>query len=245
MRILLSCWFDLPGTEYGRLARVLEYSARRHLAGWEVRVEKIDLPGRDLWAGRSASDVTNTHKLDWWSDRFREITAGDEVLLIDADTMILRGLDDVWGRAFDFAYTTKDRLRSPYPLNAGVVFARATAGARLFIDTWQETNRSMIADRTLHATWRRLFGGMNQAALGKLLTDGHADKHAVHLETLPCVEWNCEDTSWQAFMATTRIVHVKSALHRAVLGQGGAHRVQKLVRMWRQLEREARALGVA
>lgn len=237
---LRACYFDPPGCQYARLARVLLYTARQHCAAWDVAVERIE--PEKMAGARSASDWANTQKLEWWARQVQAAPEGARILLIDADTMILRALDDVWALEFDLAYTEREKGGSPsYPFNAGVIFLRATPTARAFFELWREENRRMFADKAYHAKWHQRFGGMNQAALGKLLNDRAAERLGARLERLPCSEWNCEDSSWHRYApGRTRIVHVKSALHRAALGTAGStFRVRPLALVWRALERQA------
>lgn len=68
----------------------------------------------------------------------------------------------------------------------------------------------------------------------------------VNLIGIPCREWNCEDSAWNAFdPGRTRIVHVKSALRRALFDRTAEDMarpgVARLVEMWRGLEAETMA----
>jgi len=229
-RTLISCWFDGDARHYGRLARVLEFSARMHCHGWDVRVVEMPSP-----AGVGAY-VANTAKLDWWAARILEMPDVSECLLVDSDAVILRGLDDVWDREFDVAYTARPS-GSRLPLNAGVVFVRATSAGKGFVAGWAAENRAMMADQERHAPWRRAFGGINQAALGRVLSGDHGAR----VLSLPCAEWNCEDSTWGAFdESVTRIVHVKGRLRLAALGMAPAlPRLRRLVGVWRRVERES------
>lgn len=236
---LFSCYFDGKdgSTQWPRLARVLAYTAAGHCANWERSIVAIS-PDRVDRVHRSAtrSHVHNTQKLDVWAARVRDAADGQALLLIDADTVILRPLDDVWDRPFDLAYTVRAGCR--FPFNCGVMFLRASDVTRRLMDAWADENRRQIADEGRHKNWTRRFGGINQAAFGALLaTDASAD---VQLLELPCAEWNCEDHSWPSFNpALTRILHVKSALRRAVFGMSGEQALRDLRRLWRDLEREA------
>lgn len=238
---LVSCYFG--DEDWDRMARVLEYSARQHCAGWDVAVSRVDPP--PLTHALAAGKVSNTRKLDHWADRmWCEWCASDggQVLLIDADTMILGPLDSVWSEEFDIAYTAKDA--GPFPLNAGVIFLRASDRTRAFMLRWRDENRRMLAEPAYHEPWYRRYGGLNQAALGKLLTEGAAADLGVRVAQLPCSIWNCENTTWSSFDSATRIVHLKNGLRLAALAKGaGSARLMPLVRLWRGLERQALAAG--
>lgn len=236
---LVSTWFG-ENAQYERMARVLEFSARRHCPGWSIEVRREAPPPRTSPLG-VPSHAHNTMKMDTWAEAVAASADGDRVLLIDADTFLLRSLDDVWALDFDMAYTVKKQVR--FPFNSGVVFLRIGPPARRFAEAWHRENARLLAAPREHQRWRERFGGINQAALGAMLTSGLVTDLGLRLAQLPCAEWNCEDSSWGEFdPAVTRIVHVKSALRRAVFGLGPASiRMRQLTRLWKLLEREALA----
>lgn len=217
-----------------RLARVLRSSAAQHCPDWRVTIAQLP-PGPQLSV--AAGLAANTYKLDHWCALVEQAPDGDGLLLIDADTMILRPLDPIWDVPFDLAYTTKPTTR--FPFNAGVIFVRVSEPARTFMRAWRDENRRLLRDQAALRIWRRQYGGMNQAALGSVLTTPHAK--AITIRQVPCVEWNCEDATWAAFdPAITRIVHVKSTLRRAVLGFAPAQKpLLPLIAQWRACERAA------
>ncbi len=219
-----------------RLAHVLAYTAAQHCPEWDVQIRTVTPPAMTSALGVS-SHVHNTQKMDLWFDAVAAAADGDRLLLIDADTVILRSLDDVWAEPFDFGYTIKP---SRFPFNSGVVFLRISPAVRFFMLTWRNENRRMLKDPHHHQTWRRQYGGINQAALGSVLKQGKASKLTVR--ALPCVEWNCEDSSWPQFdPAVTRILHIKSALRRAVFNILPSPALTPLVKRWRDLEQQALA----
>jgi hypothetical protein len=233
---LISCYFGKgAGDQWPRLARVLAHTAAEHCPGWDVDITRITPPPMKSAIGR-ISHVHNTQKMECWAQAVLNAPAGAQVLLIDADTMILRSIDDVWDQPFDMAYTTKP---SRFPFNSGVVFFRVSPAVREFVERWRAENRRMLGDGKHHQVWRSKYGGINQAALGYML-DSDIAAH-LQLVKLPCLEWNCEDSSWSQFdPAVTRIVHVKSALRRAVFRIGPTPtKLRPLMKRWRQLEEAA------
>jgi len=216
------------GGMYQRLAMVLESSAKRHLPGWEVRVERItEVPLQP--ASGNPSHGWNTLKLEWWRDMVRGAPDGARLLLIDGDTAILKPLDSVWRLSFDIAYTVRER---GLPLNGGVIFLRVSKKTRAFMETWWEINSKFFHSDLKHAPWRAKYAGINQAALGCLL---ETVAHGCALERLPCREWNC--CQWQWLDCSTRIIHVKSVLRRAVFGvEAPRTGMQPMINLWRGLE---------
>lgn len=213
-----------------RLARVLKRSAERHCPGWSVRVATL-LP-RDIRDGNGPRTYTsNTQKLDRWAEIVASAPDGDEILLIDTDTVILRSLDDIWGRSFDVAYTEAAR----FPINGGVVFVRVSSRSREFMAAWAAENRRLLFDNTPRPTWRKAYGGINQASFCLLRESGRV---SADLMSLPCAEWNCEDSTWSQFdPAVTRILHVKSALRLSCIGPMVQDQFRPLVAAWRSAER--------
>lgn len=229
--ILYSCHFG--GGQFAELARVLRVTADRHCPHWDRRIDAI--AGHQL---RSAHDAyaDNTHKLDQWNAFIQSQPDGARVLLIDADTAIVRPLDCVWNWPFDVAYTIRP---SSYklPLNGGVVFVYVNDRSKAFMANWAAVNRQMVSDRALHSKWRKKFGGINQASFGCVRDQAPT----VRFWMLPCVEWNCEDSSWPDFSPeVTRILHVKSLLRRCVFNlTGSTGSVKAAAKYWRALQQES------
>ncbi len=242
MRLARSVFFCEPGPHgdmYRRLARVHEYTAKKHCAGWDVSVDEIPDPGRGPIEARQ-SFVWNTEKLREWRAFVLTADDGDELLLADADTAVLRPLDPVWDHSFDVAYTVRER---GLPLNGGIVFVRVSAASRQFFDAWWDANLLLFNDPVEHAPWRSKYAGMNQASFGYVL---EKVDHDAKLIKLPCQEWNC--VQWTGFDQGTRVLHVKSGLRRATFGllkkeERPRPHAQRLIALWHKLEKEALAHG--
>jgi hypothetical protein len=235
-RRLVSCWFGGGGAgdQWPRMARVLAASATAHCPGWSIEVRSI-VPGK-VSGAITSSYAANTQKLDYWVSVVAAAPDGAEIVLLDADTMVMGPLDAVWDRIFDLAYTRRAPSH-PFPINAGVIFVRANARSRAFLTRWRDENRRMLTDHQRHHTWRKQYGGINQAALGCVLQAGG---HAAELLELPCNVWNCEDSTWASFSDATRIVHLKSDLRRALfLGASGTPCLVRIAQIWRDWERRA------
>lgn len=223
--------------QWARLSRVLRLTAARHCAGWAVHLDTIQ-PRPLRSALNNASHVANAQKMEHWYALVSAAPDGARLLLIDTDTMILRPLDDLWDRPFDFAYTTKV---SRFPFNSGVVAFRASDRVRRFVAAWRDENLRMLEDRVHHQVWRKKYGGINQAALGHMLEQGlHRE---LQVAELPCLEWNCEDAHWDLFdPAVTRIVHLKSGLRQVIFFQHpGKPSTHRLAKLWKGLEQQALA----
>jgi hypothetical protein len=209
---LEACYFGDHGSDvWRRMAAVLEATALEQCKGWQVNVRRVE-PERRVSALGVDSHARNTEKMDEWHRIVMGSADGDRVLLIDTDTFIVKPLDDVWSLEFDLAYTTKP---SRFPFNSGVVFLRISDRVRGFVEDWRNENIRMLGDRRYHVPWRAKYGGINQAALGAILDRNGL--HGLDVRQLPCAEWNCEDSSWWSTgPEKARIVHVKSALRKAI-----------------------------
>ena len=252
-------YFTEGATEtWTRLVRVLEHSVHAHCPSWTLDVAELPPSAAYSPMGRQG-DVANTRKLDAWADAVSAAAEGDRVLLLDADTLIRRPLDDVWSLPFDLAYTTKGK-DSRYPFNGGVIFLRVSPATRAFVERWRDVNRFFLSPEGSkeHQVWLPPFGGINQSALGMLFTQpDHAwpeqfrgYRHELDVLRLPCLEWNCEDEHWDAFDPdVTRIVHVKSGLQKATLSREAVGRqFSTLVSEWRAqeeaMQRETRTRAI-
>jgi hypothetical protein len=221
---------------YRRLAHVLDYSARKHLRGWEVNVEKIE-PPPTLSALQNPSHDWNTGKLDFWWQRTMEAPSGAQVLLIDGDMLIRRPLDDVWDLDFEMAYTYRDG-GSRLPFNGGVVFLRISDKTRDFVTRWRDVNARFLRNKLEHKNWRLKYAGINQASFGCLLEKGTGLSKVTKLR---CSEWNlCE---WERHdPAAARILHIKSSLRvrlftQALRGSAGRHS-KWIIAAWEAEEKE-------
>lgn len=236
-----SLWFGEG--KYRRMANVFRATAEQHCSGWDLNLRWVD--ELDLPAHRSANKghVANTQKLEAWNDIVQAAPDGARILLIDADTFFVNPIDDIWDHNFDIAYTAK---RSKFPFNLGVIFLRATPAARAFFAAWTAENRHMLQKKVIHRQYRARFGGINQASFGRTLETQAV--RGVNLVGIPCETWNCEDSAWESFNPDrTRIVHVKSALRRAIfepnaedLSRPG---VRSLAEMWKGLEAQCMELA--
>lgn len=231
---LEACYFLDGNRRWERLARVLEWTARQHCPGWRIAVSGL-VPKFRPSAHAVRSAQANTQKLEWWAHQVATAADGDRLLLLDADTMILRPLDDVWAEDFEWAYTTK---AESFPFNAGVMFLRVSPAVRAVMAEWLAVNLRMLGSSAYHGRFRPRYGGMNQSAFGALLEGGAFN--GLRLRTLPCVEWNCEDTGWAHFdPAVTRILHVKSSLRHVCLNGFVVPELAPLAARWRAADAEA------
>lgn len=251
-RIIVRYFSTTPNDIWARFVRVLASTAREQCPDWTLDIETV--PPTDLTSPLGAQGhVHNTRKLDAWVAAVDEAADGERLLLLDADIAILRPLDPIWAQAFDLAYTVKP-VTARTPFNGGVVFLRVSPSTRLFLRMWSRANRFLL-DHPKHLdVWSPAFVGLNQSSLGLLLSSAGATwrasadwpsdlagyRHGLSLLRVPCLEWNCEDEHWEAFdPAVTRVLHLKGALHQAILRRPHGPVPRGLVDLWRTLEQQA------
>lgn len=236
-RIVVRYFGPGQGRMWERLVSILRFSAERHCHEWTLDLASTEPREPDLYSPRGVQGyVWNTHKLDLWCDVVQQATDGDRLLLLDADTVILRPLDPIWEQPFDLAYTVKPESCT-LPHNGGVLFVRVSDVVREFMELWKAKNRLFLDNPLEFDVWRA-FGGLNQAALGAVLRQ---KQHRVSIRKLPCLEWNCEDEHWSEFdPKVTRILHIKSHLQRAIFKMVKPEpEARALVKLWRELESQS------
>jgi hypothetical protein len=245
-------WSEDGGTRYSRLTRVLAHTAAVHCREWDRQIAHLgSLPSTLTSAKGNPSHIWNTQKLHAWVEAVDEAADGDRVLLMDTDMFITRPLDPLWDRAFDIAYTARrhSHRQAKFPHNGGVLAVRVSPQSRRFMAMWRAINDAFLGDVRQHQAWWPQYQGINQSAFGCLMETGG---HECHVIGLRCLEWNCENSEWASFdPQTTRIVHVKSKLRRALFNipnpRDGVVSA-RLVAMWRGLEAQAmraQPVGVA
>ncbi len=229
---LVACY---DGEFYTKLALVLAESAREHAPNWRHDIVRVSLSGA-------------APKLSYWLSVVEAAPEGECIALLDADTMITGPIDGIWDQPFDLCFTARDRERSKWPYNCGVVFVRASAGVRDFLRAWmQETARrvSKHKDSPERKRDRELHGASEQAAFHHVLTS----EHGARLVTagVPCRIWNCEDSEWGRFGADTKIVHVKGAFRDVLKGRparpGRKKSIMPLVERWKVVSRRAKGIA--
>lgn len=146
-------------------------------------------------------------KLRAWNQAIQQAT--DNLLLLDADCLILGDPRDAFTDDFDIAHSPRP---GNYRYNTGAVFVRPTAASRTFGNLWMERTEYWAAperERRAKAEW----GGTDQAAFVDAL---QLMEHELNVKELAYENWNlCQD--FQLMTNDTRILHLKGKIHRACL----------------------------
>jgi hypothetical protein len=175
--------------------------------------------------GAPSGTAAAERKLEIWSLALEAIAEGENVALLDCDTVLLRDLrpflDDP---ALDvcFSYKTHADENLDWPLNTGVVLVRNGPRARDFLRWWDEETQRVAADPEEAARLRRDWGACDQATLGVLLGTREIADYAKPIERMgltfrgaTCEELN--ETRCCAVTERTHLIHYKGKWWRQML----------------------------
>jgi len=214
--------------DYERLFHVFKQSVFEN-SPHEIVELKVEIPEKKLT--HSESMVANHYKMVAWDNYIK--TVDDDCILIDCDMLVLKDMGDVF-KDFTFDIALTKRARTSIPYNGGVVFVRNTPQAKSFIKQWRMADQRMYEDRRLHAAFHSRYRGMNQSALGYLLTK---IPHGAKVIDLPCTIYNACEEDWKDIDFTkTYAIHCKANLKRAVLGMTQQPELQRVVDLWANYE---------
>lgn len=191
------------GERMQRFFEAFERSVKTNCRDCELVVITIDKPA--AVPGIDGSFTDNTAKLHVWRQEVEKSRV--PVVCIDGDTVVLKDLYAAFSE-FDGEVAVTER---PHPcwLNGGVVFLRATKGAKEFMRLWCRVNDDLMANpRALRLALERHYG-MNQTALVHAMA---MTEMPCKVDKLPCQRWNNCDQTWATLDDETAVLHVKSAL---------------------------------
>jgi len=205
------------------------------------RFANSELPLEVLTPGRLALCQPSRFKIDsnTWKleaiNRFAQ-ESPDDLLILDADMLILREISPAIDGVTDFAYTLADYDRYP-PFNGGFLVCRATERGRAELAELTRRNAILAADPELHRVYRQKYQGINQSAMGWMLEDGHK------WDALPMSVWNvCEP--WPVDKRNPpAVIHVKAKLAQLCLAGDTESKHAGIVRDWMEYENRTESLG--
>jgi len=216
-------------TKYKTLLDVLEYSAKTNMPDAEFIAFNIDAPQVEELPGQKML-ISNTVKLKIWVEQLQKARKGDKLAFFDADMLIMRDFSQVFNYNFDVAYT----YRMDYgrlPLNGGVMFAKPTRKAKSFFRKFLEINNYFLTHKKEHDEFRRIYAGMNQAAMGWML---ERSNHRANILGLPCPLWNVCNEDWHQMRPDAYILHIKSRLRLMCLGKKKITKdIKEVVDIWK------------
>ncbi len=205
MRIVTAV-FDYPGRDtYARCLRAFKASIARNNPEAELLV--IDLEPPAPVAGAHQGWVNNHIKLLAYS----RITIDQPTVFVDADTIFLRDVSELFTDEFDLAIGQRpnwgDR-RVRY--NGGVILFRPTQAATTFMARWIRVDTEMLHDQIFHMKWHRRYNGQNQSSFGCMIETKLKD---ARLKRYPTGVLNACEQDWPRVRKNRPyILHVRKRL---------------------------------
>lgn len=232
---IITTYFDHPGRlDYYRLHRVWEASARQTMP--TASVVTLSPALLEAWSNRP-SWQNNRSKMEAWGRIADDLD--EQTILMDCDTLVRSDLSSAFDSVEHVGLTKRTECR--WPVNGGVVFLQPTDEARRFLRIWNKLDRKLYEDKALHHYWRERFGGMNQAALGLMLTNFDVAEP----DYFACSEWNACDEDWATLGESARVIHYKGELRKAALCGHPTNYIDPYIRplvdLWREAEAQCTA----
>lgn len=209
MKIVTVYFKSHDNTDYKLLLDVFRKSHCRNMP--DVELVEIELPQPENPNTHIWNYNANSAKLSEWCKHME--TATEPVIFIDCDMLMLRPGYHAFDVDFDIAYCGHE-TKGKIPFNGGVIFARPTDEAREFFRLWKESNDYLYNNPQEFNKWRKVYAGINQSALGRLLDE---IPYSAKVHRYPLVQWNCTDSHWHEINEDTVYVHIKGSLRRALL----------------------------
>lgn len=239
MKVAIVYFDRLP--MFRKMLQVLRHSVSVHMPG--TPVELINPSGSREKPVRGKRLLDNMIKMRQWHRYLRCEPPDQRIILLDCDMMLTGSLQEVFTHPFDIAFTRSGRKKEP--INTGAVFVRTGPAVDSFMDRWLDTAEAMYYDPAFHNYWRKTkqYWGISQASLGHLL---EGPDTGVRIHMLPMRQYNAVGKDHKKFDADTKLVHIKghTPLRRALFKRRKRRRIRgrvgKLVKIWKQYEREFR-----
>jgi hypothetical protein len=195
------------GDEYLKYKKALVRSINDNCIDFEI----VDIELKPL--KRKDFHLANYLKLQTWAKNIKGNT-----VLIDADTIVLGNVSEVFDLDSDLIYTKRQFNRS-IPFNSGVVFVKESGIP--IIQKWAEIDHKMYKNPFLHRKYKGKYYGFNQSSFGCLL-ETHSE---FKIDFVCCSIYNsCDAGDWKVNYNFAKIVHVKSDLRISVNKKRGLYK---------------------
>jgi len=215
---------------------VFKFSAKKHMPDIEIIEIKKDVPVNN--SGRPDRYFYNDLKLKYWIGQFEKLN--EEVIFCDCDLLFTNTIEDAFNFDFDIAYT-EATSKKRVPFNLGILFAKPTENAKLFLRKLLEIDGIMLHNRKFHAKWSKAFLGINQAAFGYMLDHYIEDIPELKVHELITREWNAINCDWSKvnLNSGTKVIHFKGPLRRALIENSKSNSEWNYVlNLWRNYRKE-------
>lgn len=127
----------------------------------DLRVVRYENPiGRDRISG----------KMNLWK-RLVDSSTKDNILLLDADTVLVRDVRPFFDKNFSigFTYKTDEDENLAWPINTGVILVKNNSSSKLFFHKWVNLTGDFVRDCKNEDRRLEGWGALDQAAFGFLV----------------------------------------------------------------------------
>jgi hypothetical protein len=147
----------------------------------------------------------------------------DNILLLDADTVLVRDISSFFDKKFDvgFTYKTDKDENLAWPINTGVILLRNNEPSRWFFKNWVKLTRDYVLDCKNETKRLEGWGALDQAAFGHQVGTRSVDTFRNGIRLGPCFiqgfpcsilnETRCKS------MENCHIIHYKGFAQKMVL----------------------------
>ncbi len=148
---------------------------------------------------------------------------GEQLCLVDVDTLILKDIGDFFEEDFDILFT--DKKEEIFPLNTGVMLCKGEK-SHIFFEKWMQTTIEILSDETLihqAMSTQYPFGGGDQMSFYNLVEytkekstfEVTIGDQPIRLVSKPCALLN--ETRSTIISPMTHIVHYKGGWQMVML----------------------------
>jgi len=192
--------------EYKDLRKIFERSAKAVMP--DVNIHIVEIPA----IKRKGLDHHTDTSICFRKSAEAAIEIGQQAAICDIDLMFRKRIDDIFQFKFDIAITIR-ALKARY--NTGLWFYNPSSAAREFVFNWLLKTEKYTRQFRDNLENIKKYAGIDQYALASTIWQ---NKQA-NVFTIPCQEWNAEQSTWKHVNEETRVIHLKSQLRNELFGR--------------------------
>lgn len=155
-------------------------------------------------------------KMAYLNTIYDHLEEGEQFVLIDCDTIVLKDISEVFNHDFDIAFTSLPLEVNVFPVNVGIMFFRNSAATRKLTANMQQHITKVVEDEQLHNESFAKYGAADQAALCRIIDFESDDKIE---EDLKLTEVKTLELDWYKYnnfssvesFANISILHLKGS----------------------------------
>lgn len=193
-------------SEYRDLRKIFERSAAAVMP--DIEIDIVEIPA----VNRKGLNHDVDTSICFRKSAERVIERGEPAAVCDIDLLFRKRIDDVFEQKFDIAITIRP-MKEKY--NTGLWFYNPSSAAREFVFNWLLKTEKITDNFRDNLEGVKRYAGIDQYALAKTVWE---NQHA-RIITLPCQEWNAEQSAWKFVNEETRVLHLKSQLRNELFGR--------------------------